>query len=218
MEWGILFFTVLGAVLGGIVLQATYAAQSWRQAIAGGDLDVLRQAVANAMDGWRRQKPPRGYPPADWQALMTVATIAMDQRRCRVSMLVGSDIRVVANQRQELGRPIDVGRRVAVKMVERLLYEIPHVRFDEVQVDVYASTSTPEGGLSSACILVVRTDRTEAALAPWDTADDAGILEGWLTREAAPGEVLDPEIDALIAPDAQAAVAAAEETLRRASR
>lgn len=218
MEWGILFFTLLGVVLGGFVLQATYAAQSWRTAIAGGDLNVLRQAVDNAMDGWRRQKPPRGMPPADWQALMSVAAIAMDTRRCRVSMLVSSDIRVVNNQRQELGRPIDVGRRVAVRMVERLLYEIPHVRFEEVQVDIYAPRTASEGGLASDCILVVRADRAGAAVAPWDTADDAGILEEWSTREAVPGEVLDPEIDALIAPEGQAAVAAVEEALRRASR
>ena len=64
--------------------------------------------------------------------------IAMDQHRCRVSMIATSDIRVINNERREMGRPIDVARRVAVKMVERVLYEIPHVRFDEVQVDVYA--------------------------------------------------------------------------------
>ncbi len=218
MEWGILFFTILGAILGGIVLQATFAAQHWRRAIDDGDLNVLREAVANAMESWRRQKPPRGAPPADWQALMTVATVAMDRRRCRVSLLVTSDIRVVNNQRRELGRPLDVGRRVAVKMVERLLYEIPYVRFDEVQVDVYNSYVTPGGDPASDCILVVRTDRDSAADAPWDIAGDAEILAGWIAREAAAGSALDPELDALIAPEAQAAIAAAEETLRKASR
>ncbi|MFN8639054.1 MAG: hypothetical protein U0360_06270 [Dehalococcoidia bacterium] len=218
MGWGLLFFVLLGVALGAFVLQATYAAQAWRTAIAAGDLDVLRQAVGNAMEAWRRQKPPRTMAPADWQALSSAATIAMDQQRCRVSMVATSDIRVINNERREMGRPIDVARRVAVKMVERALYEIPHVRFDEVQVDVYAAHLMPDGSTATECILVVRANREDAANAPWDTAEDPEILEGWRTREAAPGEPLDPEFDALIAPDAQAAVAAAEETLRRASR
>ena len=218
MEWGILLFTVLGLVLGGIVLQATYAARSWRTAIAAGDMDVLREAVMNATEGWQRQKPPKGMPPADWQALTSVAVVALDTKRCRVSMLVTPDIRVVKNQREEFGTPLDVGRRVAVKMVERLLYEIPHVRFDEVQVDVYNSYVTPSGQPQSDCILAVRTDRYEASIAPWDAASDAEILREWDAREAAPGEALDPELDALIAPEGQAAVQAAEETLRRSSR
>jgi hypothetical protein len=133
-------------------------------------------------------------------------------------MLVTPDVRVVNNQRQELSSPLEVARRVAVRMVERLLYEIPHVRFDEVQVDVYNSYVNTAGEAIAECILVVRCDRQSAAVAPWDTATDEGILEEWDTRTAGPGEVLDPELDALIAPEAQAAVAAAEETLRRASR
>lgn len=218
MEWGILFFTLLGLAFGGIVLQATFAAQQWRRSIAAGDMNVLRQAVDNALEAWRRQKPPRGFPPADWQALMSVAVLAMDQRRCRVSMLVTPDIRVVDNQRREVGRPIDVARRVTVKMAERLLYEVPHVRFGEVQLDVYSSFLSEDGTSRSRCVLVSRVDREAAAAAPWDTGDDTDVLASWTTIEAGPGESVDPDVDALIAPEAQAAVLAAEETLRRASR
>ena len=218
MEWGILFFTLLGLAFGGIVLQATFAAQQWRRSIAAGDVEVLRQAVDNALESWRRQKPPRGYPPADWQGLMSVAVVAMDPRRCRVSMLVTPDIRVVDNQRREVGRPIDVARRVCVRMAERLLYEVPHVRFEEVQLDVYSSFVNEKGDSQSSCVLVTRVDRAAAAAAPWDVGDDADILATWTTSEAGPAESLDPEIDALIEPEAQAAVLAAEETLRKASR
>jgi hypothetical protein len=218
VEWGILFFVILGLAFGGIVLQATFAAQQWRRSIAAGDMNVLREAVANAMAAWQRQKPPRGFPPADWQGLMSVAVVAMDQRRCRVSMLVTPDIRVTDNQRREVGRPIDVARRVTVRMAERILYEVPHVRFEGVQLDVYSSYVNAEGETQASCILVTRVDREGAAAAPWDTGDDADILATWDTLEAGANESLDPEIDALIAPEAQAAVLAAEETLRRASR
>ncbi|MSP22424.1 MAG: hypothetical protein EXR66_05340 [Dehalococcoidia bacterium] len=218
MDLGILFFTILGLIFGGIVLQATFAAQQWRRSIAAGDMNVLREAVSNAMEAWRRQKPSRGFPPADWQALMSVAVVAMDQRRCRVSMLVTPDIRVVDNQRREVGRAIDVARRVTVRMAERVLYEVPHVRFEELQIDVYNSYVGADGESQSSCILVTRVDQPGAAAAPWDTGDDADILATWDTLEADANEFLDPDVDALIAPEAQAAVLAAEETLRRASR
>jgi hypothetical protein len=217
VEWGILFFTLLGLLLGGIVLQATMAARHWRKVIDDGDSSALREAVENAFEAWRRQKPPRGYPPADWQALLSAGLVALDSKRCRVSMLVMPDVRLVDRGRQEVGRPLDVARRVAVRMVERLLYDIPYVRFDEVQVDVYTSYFTPSGETRSECLLVARVRREEAALAPWDTADDATLLQGWATREARAGERLDPDADALIEPEAAAAVAEAEETLRKAS-
>ena len=56
MEWGVLFFTLLGLLLGGIVLQATFAARHWRRVIEAGDVDALREAVDGAFESWQRQK------------------------------------------------------------------------------------------------------------------------------------------------------------------
>ncbi len=214
MEWGVLLVTILGVILGGIVLQATMAARHWRRVIAAGDLDALRQAVDESFAAWQRQKPPKGFPIADWQGLQSATVLAADPQRCRVSMLVGPDIRVVGNRRQQTGSALDVARRVAVKMVERTLYEIPHVRFDEVQVDVHTSYQQPDGSTRTECILTTRVDRAAAATAPWDTADEAELLRGWTTVDQSTGKV-DPDEDPLIVAEAQAAVAEAEATLRK---
>jgi len=217
MEWGVFLVILLGLALGGIVLQATMAARRWRTVIAEGDRDALQEAVDNAFEAWRRQKPPKGYPAADWQALLTASIVALDSERCRVSILAMPDVRVVDRERQEVGTAIDVARRVTVRMVERLLYEIPHVRFGEVQVDAYTSYFAPDGSSDTACILVTRVPREDAATAAWDEADEATLLRGWFTREGSGSDSLDPDLDALIAPDAAAAVAAAEAALRKAS-
>lgn len=215
MEWGVLFVTLLGLTLGGVVLQATMAARHWRRVIAAGDMDALRQAVDEAFTAWQRQKPPRGYPVADWQGLQSATVLAADAQRCRVSMLVGPDIRVTGNRRQQVGAALDVARRVAVKMVERTLYEIPHVRFEEVQVDVHTSYQQPDGSSRTECILTTRVARAEAALAPWDTADDAELLRGWTTIDTSTRTSVDPDEDPLILAEAQAAVAEAEATIRK---
>lgn len=217
MEWGVLFFVLLGLLLGGIVLQATFAARHWRQVIEAGDVDALREAVDTAFESWQRRKPPRGFPPADWQGLQSVAAVAFDHHRCRVSLLASPDVRVVGHERREVGSALDVARRVAVLMAERLLYEIPHVRFDEVQVDVYSSYRDRSGESQTECLLTTRVDRVAATASPWDEAEAAEILRDWVTHEAAPDAPLDPNERALIEHDGAAAVAEAEDTLRRAS-
>ncbi len=217
MEWGVLFFVLFGLLLGGIVLQATLAARHWRRVIEAGDVDALREAVDSAFDSWERQKPPRGLPPADWQGLQSAAAVAFDHHRCRVSLIAGPDVRVVGRERREVGSAIDVARRVAVRMAERLLYEIPHVHFDEVQIDVYTSYRDRSGEAQTECLLTTRVDRAAATAAPWDEADEAEILRDWVTREAAPNAPLDPNENALIELNGAAAVAEAEATLRRAS-
>ena len=215
MEWGVLFLVIVGVLLGGIVLQATLAAQHWRRVIADGDLDALREAVNDAFEHWRNEKPPRGFPPSDWQALQSAATIAFDTQRCRVSLVATADIRVVDRERQEVGSALDVARRVAVRMLERLLYEIPHVRFDEVQIEVWTTYHDRDGGSRDECVLTTRVTRDASAAAAWDEDDATALLLGWPTREAGAGRTLDPDEGALIQPEGTAAVAEAEDTLRR---
>ena len=204
MEWGVLFVVVLGVLLGFIVLQASLSARHWRRVIAEGDGEALKEALDDAFDSWRTARPPRGQPAADWQGLQSAALIAADRDRCRASLLAGADVRVVENRREHAGSARDVGRRIAVAMAERLLYEIPHVHFTEVQIDVFAldgdSGDSDDTGddAGQRCVLTTRVTREAATLSEWDLAEPPEILAGWSTREASPGSSVDPDRDALI--------------------
>jgi hypothetical protein len=195
MGWGILLIVIFGVVLGLIVLQATMASRHWDQVIKDGDEDALREALDTALDSWRSARPPKGTPSADTLAVQSVMLLAADRDRCRVSVMAGTDVRVVKNERIDFGDPLDVGRRAAVAMAERLLYEIPHVRFDAVQIDVYA-IANDEGG-ATPCLLTTQVDRETAYVSEWDNAEPAVILDGWETREAGE-DTLDPDAGALI--------------------
>ena len=212
MELGVLIVVILGVVLGLIVLQASLAARHWRRVIVEGDGEALKEALDEAFDSWRTARPPKGQPAADWQGLQSAALIAANRDRCRASLLAGADVRVVDNRREQAGGARDVGRRIAVTMAERLLYEIPHVRFAEVQIDVFTpgdsdgdSNGDADGGASNGsaaagqrCVLTTRVTREAAAASEWDVAAPPEILAGWDTREAPPGGSLDPDQDALI--------------------
>jgi hypothetical protein len=195
MGIGILAIVIFGVVMGLIVLQATMASRHWDQVIEDGDVDALGEALDTALDGWRSARPAKGTPPADTQAVQSVTLVAVDRDRCRVSVTAGPDVRVVKNERLDFGSAFDVGRRAAVGMAERLLYEVPHVRFIAVQIDVYES-ATGEAE-AARCLLTTQVDRETAYVSEWDTEGPEQILADWETREAG-DEGLDPDVGALI--------------------
>jgi hypothetical protein len=210
MDLGVAVLVAMGTITGLVVLQAVLAARHWDRVISDGDVDALTQALDEALEDWRTRRPPKGTPPADWQALQSATLIAADRDRCRVSLLASTDVRVVNNERQDFGDVIVVARRAAVSMTERLLYEIPHVRFDEVQIDVYSQT--PIEGSDGSCVLTTRVAREVAYVSEWDNDSPEQILSEWETAEANDGTI-DPEEHALIAAEAPGEVLSPGETI-----
>jgi len=197
---GIIVFLLLGLVIGFTIVQSAFSHRHWRRVIAEGDQPTLLAAVEEALETFRGMRAPRGTPPADWRGLQSAALVAADRDRCRVSLVVEPDVRVIGTERREVGPAESVARRVAVRMVERLLYEIPLARFQAVQVDVYTEYRSPQGQLSSECLLTTQVSRLMASESDWDELEAGAILADWRTRERQPGEHVNPEEGALIAP------------------
>ena len=200
-------------IVGFMVFQARFAAKHWRRAVAGGDLDVLQQLLDDTFESWRRERPRRGTPPADWRALHTAAPVAADQRRIRVSLLAEPDVQVVAGERVEVSSAAEVARRAAVRMVERLMYEVPHASFQQAQVDVITEYRQPDGPTTSRCLLTTRVTREQAAYADWESAAAEEILATWETEEASGDGWPDPDACAIIHPETTEALRAAEDAL-----
>ena len=198
IELGVLLMLVVGGFLGLVITQSFFSQRHWRRIIAEGDLDALRASVLEAFETWRRMRPPPDVPPADWRALVSAELIAADTERCRVSLLAEPDIRVVNGVREQVGPPTDVARRSAVRMAERLLYDIPLARFEAVQVDVYAEYRSAEGEVESECLLTTQVSRGQAVITDWDDDAAPAILKAWSTREATPTRDLDPGVGALV--------------------
>ena len=55
-------------IVGFMVFQARFAAKHWRRVIAEGDAVALDQLLDDTFEAWRRERPKRGTPPADWRA------------------------------------------------------------------------------------------------------------------------------------------------------
>lgn len=207
----------IGVVLGFMVVQAMFAARKWRSVIAEGDHGALMELLDQTFDAWRNARPPKGTPPADWRALHTAALTAADHERIRVSILAEPDVRVVGGQRDEVANEYIVARRAAVRMVERLLYEVPHASFDAAQVDVNLEYRDSAGATQTRCLLTTIARREVAALSDWEEGEPDELLAEWETVDGEGADEPDPDAAPLITLDEVEAVVAAEAALREAS-
>lgn len=196
---GVVFGTALFVVLAWLIIGSYVSHRHWRRVIAGGDETALLAAVEEAIQTWQRMRLPADTPPADWAALQSAAIVACDTQRCRVVLIAGPDARVIGGQRQIVGDTGRVASRAAVRMVERLLYELPLARFDAVQVDVFAEYRSADGAVETDCLLTTQVSREDAAVTDWDDAAPDAILAAWRTRRLVPPGPLDPDREALIA-------------------
>ena len=89
-------------IVGFMVFQARFAARHWRRVIREGNQEALQQLLDDTFEAWRRERPKRGTPPADWRSLLSAALVAADRDRIRVSLLAEPDVRVVEGQRIEV--------------------------------------------------------------------------------------------------------------------
>ena len=214
----IIVLLIIGTVLGFMVVQAMFAARKWRSVIARGDHDALMELLDQTFEAWRSARPPKGMAPADWRAMHTAALVAADRERIRVSMLAEPDVRVVGAARDEVANEYVVARRAAVRMVERLLYEVPHASFAAAQVDVNLEYRDPAGATETRCLLTTIARRAAAERSDWRDGEPAELLAEWETLDGEGGETPDPDLAPLITPDEVAAVAEAESALRESSR
>ena len=201
-------------VVGFMVFQARFAAKHWRRVIADGDAVALEELLDDTFEAWRRERPKRGTPPADWRALHTAALVAADHQRIRVSILAQPDVPVVSGERVEVSSERIVARRAAVRMVERLMYEVPYVTFAHAQVDVLTEFRALSGQTETRCLLTTRVTREQAAYADWEGDSSASeVLSHWDTSEVEGDRWVDPDHEAIIQPGAVEAIQAAEDTL-----
>jgi len=152
-------------------------------------------------------------PPSDWRALHTAALVAADHQRVRFSLLAEPDVQVVEGRRVEVSSSQEVARRAAVRMVERLMYEVPYASFGAAQVDVLTEFRQVTGESETRCLVSTRVMREQAAYADWEQGTADILLAEWMTQEAFGDQWVDPDLDAIIHPGAPEAIRAAEEAL-----
>src|SRR3990170_3476813 len=183
MEWGILAVTGIFVVVGYIVLQGTRASMAWRKAASGGDVDVIRQILEDAIASWRSVKRPKDVASDVWRAVQSVALVDVASGSAllgaSVSCQVESEYRLLDGRWLEVSSPLQEGFAVTARLADMLLYDVPNLRPDSVRIDVHTTFHDADGAAERVCILTTNVRREVARQVDWEEWTAAEIVDAF---------------------------------------
>lgn len=196
MQWAILGLVIFGLILTYVIFQETRAHTYWRGLVAKGDLDAIRTLLGQELERWRTMRVPRGVPAALWHGVQTVELAAVGADAAQVTCAVEGEYRFSGGRPQEVASPLDAGMRVAAKVAEMVLYDVPNLRLSAVRVDVYSTFHDAQGAPQQRCILSTTADRAAADDLDWEALRPQEIINRFDSRyrvnERGLAEPIDP--------------------------
>ena len=177
MQWALLGLAILFLIVAYIIVQGTRAAMAWRQAAAAGDVKVIRDIVEDALGAWRSMKRPQQVPTEVWRGIQSMQAVDVGADFVRVSCQAESEYKLVDRRWIEVRNPLQEGMAITARAADMLLYELPHFRPGQVQIDVYTTYRETDGATKRDCILSTATSREVAKGVDWEEWTSEQIVE-----------------------------------------
>ncbi len=187
MEWGILIIIVVLVFVAYAIVQETRAQLHWRGLVEQGDVTAIRALLENEIERWHTERVPRGTPALLWHGVQTVELLDVSAKGAHLSCSAEGESALVGGRRVETSSPLAEGMKITLKLAEMALYDVPNVKLDHVQIDVYTSFREEAGRSEARCILSTRVERGRVEQLDWeDTAapDFVSLNEGRFTATA----------------------------------
>jgi hypothetical protein len=181
VEWGILLILIILLFTAYVIVQETRAQMHWRGLVAAGDIDAITSLLKDEVERWHTERVPRGTPALLWHGVQTVELIDVQADGARVSCNAEGESALVEGRRIETSSPLAEGMKITLKLAEMLLYDVPNVKLDHVQIDVYTSFRDASGHADSRCILSTHVLRRLVEQIDWEEiapADFISLNEG----------------------------------------
>jgi hypothetical protein len=192
VEWGILIVVIILVFTAYVIVQETRAQMYWRSLVQQGDLDAIRQLLENEVQRWRSERVPKGTPALLWHGVQTIELMDVTASGARVTCNADGEYALVGGRRVETSSPLAEGMKITMKLAEMLLYDVPNVKLDHVQIDVYTSFRDAGGQAEPRCILSTRVERSDIEHLDWEATTPAEFVSLNRGRFAANGTALQP--------------------------
>jgi hypothetical protein len=176
MEWGILIVVLLLLFTGFVIVQETARQMHWRGLVESGDLDAIRTLIEEELAVWHESRVPRGTPALLWHGVQTVELLDVTPTSARVSCNADGEYALVANRRIETSSPLAEGMKITRRLAEMLLYDVPNVKLDRAQIDVYTSFRDENGHAEPRCILSTAISRKTVEHIDWEETEPADFI------------------------------------------
>lgn len=195
MTWGVLIVVAIGLFLTYVIWQETRSHLTWRDLVAEGNVWAIRELITAEIERWRHMRPPRGVSTPLWAAVQTAELVSVG--RCHVHVACGTEgeYRMVGGRREQVSNALEEGMRLAAKLCEMLLYDIPEVKIARVRIDVYSTFHRADGIPEQRCILSTVAERSVANSVVWEEWTPRQIIDSFQSRYHGTGdrvEAIDP--------------------------
>lgn len=171
MEWGILIVVLLLLFTGFVIMQATLAQTHWRGLVEQGDLEAIQTLIQTEIDSWRKARVPKDTPALLWHGVQTVELLDVTADAALVSCTAEGEYTLSAGRRVETTTPLSEGKKITKKLAEMLLYDVPNVKLDRAQIDVYTSFRDHSGVAEPRCILSTMVERSAVEHLDWEATE-----------------------------------------------
>jgi hypothetical protein len=192
MEWGILVVILLLLFTGFVIVQETARQMHWRGLVENGDLDAIRTLIEDEIETWREARVPKGTPAMLWHGIQTIELLDVTPTSARVSCNAEGEYALVGSRRIETSSPLAEGMKITKRLAEMLLYDVPNVKLDHVQIDVYTSFRDENGHAEPRCILSSPIERSAVEHIDWEETEPADFVSLTEARFAGNGDHLQP--------------------------
>jgi hypothetical protein len=205
MEWGILIVVLLLLFTGFVIVQETARQMHWRGLVESGDLDAIRSLIEEQVEAWHQSRVPHGTPTLLWHGVQSVELLGVTPTAAHVSCNAEGESALVGSRRVEISSPLAEGMKITKRLAEMLLYDVPNVKLDRAQIDVYTSFRDENGHAEPRCILSTAVSRKTVEHIDWDeteAVDFIALTEGRFAGNGSgvhavePIEWVEPETEA----------------------
>jgi hypothetical protein len=109
--------------------------------------------------------------------VQTVELIDVDAEGARVSCSAEGEVALVEGRRIETSSPLEEGKKITMKIADLMLYEVPNVKLERVQIDVYTSFRDESGQSQSRCVLSTLVRREAIEELDWEATPAGEFIE-----------------------------------------
>lgn len=174
--WAFLIIAIIVALITYVIVQEMRAQQHWRRLVEQGDLDAIRQIVQGEVERWREDRLPRDVPPSLWHGVQTAELVEVGRDYARLTCTAEGRYAMVDGQRREVSTALSEGMKLTARLADMFLYDIPNLRLDRVQIDVYTTFRDPRGAATQDCILSTLVRRSDAQYVDWEASSPEEIV------------------------------------------
>lgn len=176
MEWGILVILLILLFVSYTIVQETRAQLHWRSLVQDGDVEAIRTLLQNEIDHWHTSRVPRGTPALLWHGVQTVELVDVDPTGARLNCSAEGEYSLVQGKRIETSSAVAEGMKITMKLAEMTLYDVPNVKLDRVQIDVYTAFRDNSGRSETRCILSTMIERDVVEHIDWEETTPPDFL------------------------------------------